>query len=61
MRNTQVEMVPKSFLTDLTPEAFDELVEQIDFLLAPCPEVHPYGSQLPELPKDWGVVEEVAS
>ena len=58
MRNQRTEYVPASFLTDLTPEAFDELVEQLDFWLAACPEVHPYGSQLAELPKDWGVVEQ---
>lgn len=57
MRN-HTPYVPESFLSDLSPEAFDELVEQFEMWLAPCPEIHPYGSRIPELPKDWGVVEE---
>jgi hypothetical protein len=56
MRNPKTEMVPESFLADLTPEAFDELVERFGMWLAACPEIHPYGSRLAELPRDWGVV-----
>jgi hypothetical protein len=56
MRSHQTELVPRSFLTDLTPEAFDELVEQLEFWMAACPELHPYGSRLQDLPKDWGEV-----
>ncbi len=59
MRNSHIEYVPESFLKDLSPEAFDELAEELGFWLAACPEIHPYGSRLAELPKDWGVVEDV--
>jgi len=58
MRNHHTELVPRSFLTDLSPEAFDELVEQLEFWMAACPEIHPYGSRLADLPKDWGWVEQ---
>jgi hypothetical protein len=57
MRDHHTDLVPRSFLTDLTPEAFDELAEQLEFWVAACPELHPYGSRLGELPKDWGVVQ----
>ncbi len=56
MRNP-MPYVPESFLADFSPEAFDELVERFEMWLAPCPEIHPYGSRIPELPKDWGLVE----
>lgn len=56
MRNHQTELVPRSFLTDLSPEAFDDLAEQLELWLAACPEIHPYGSRLHELPRDWGMV-----
>ena len=56
MRN-HIPYVPESFLSDLSPEAFDELVEQLEFWVAACPEIHPYGSRLPELPRDWGLIE----
>lgn len=57
MRNHHTELVPRSFLTDLSPEAFDELIEQLDFWFAAHPEIHPYGSRLPELPRNWGSIE----
>lgn len=57
MRN-HIPYVPESFLSDLSPEAFDELREQLEMMFAACPEIQPYGSRLPELPKDWGVVED---
>jgi hypothetical protein len=60
MKNHHTELVPRSFLTDLSPEAFDELVEQLEFWMAACPEIHPYGSRLAELPRDWGLIEESA-
>ena len=59
MRNRHTEYVPETFLKDLTPEAFDDLAEQLEMWLAACPEIHPYGSRLQELPRDWGMVEGV--
>ena len=56
MRNHHTELVPRSFLADLSPEAFDELVEQLEFWVAACPEIHPYGSRLADLPRDWGSI-----
>jgi len=61
MRNHRTELVPPSFLTDLTPEAFDELMEQVEMWVAACPEIHPYGSRLGELPKDWGLTGEAGT
>lgn len=57
MKST-TDYVPQSFLEDLTPEAFDELLEQLEMMFAACPEIHPYGSRIPELPAGWGVVSE---
>jgi hypothetical protein len=31
----------------------ERLCEDLQMLLAPCPEIHPYDSSLPELPVDW--------
>jgi hypothetical protein len=61
MKNHHTELVPRSFLTDLSPEAFDELVEQLEFWMAACPEIHPYGSRLTDLPRDWGSIEQEAT
>lgn len=58
MRNRHTEYVPESFLKDLSPEAFDDLAEQLEMWLGACPEIHPYGSRLQELPRDWGIVTE---
>ncbi len=60
MRNT-MNYVPDSFLSDLTPEAFDEMIEELEMLFAAAPEIHPYGSRLAELPAGWGVVNEDAT
>lgn len=37
MRNRHTQYVPETFLKDLTPEAFDDLAEQLEMWLAACP------------------------
>lgn len=37
-----------------------ELYADLEMLLAPCPEIHPYASRLEDLPRDWGTTEVVA-
>lgn len=35
-------------------DLLESLYTDLEMLLAPCPEIHPYASPLEDLPRDWG-------
>ncbi len=36
-----------------TPTFLDDVLEELDLLLGPCPDIKPYGSSLENLPSNW--------
>ncbi len=53
MKNASPAVSPN--VTQPQEDLLDSLYADLEMLLAPCPEIHPYASPLEALPRDWGV------